>query len=189
MKKHLITIGGLPGSGKSTVKNLLAERLGYETFSTGEFTRTLAVERGMTLEAFNEEVAKNKDLDLRIDRELERIEAEEDNMVVDSHLAFYFVPSAFTVFLELDLAEGARRIFEDTDSELRQKSGDTMQTLDEALARTQKRVENHRTRYKKHYGIDPYDSSQYDLVVNTQDRAPDEVADLVYDAYQAWLTT
>ena len=46
----------------------------------------------MTLEAFNELAASSIEVDHLIDAELERIEQEEDNFVIDSHLAFHFVP-------------------------------------------------------------------------------------------------
>jgi cytidylate kinase len=187
MKKHIIVLGGLPGSGKSTVKEVLAESLGYSTFSTGDFARKLAIDRGLTLEAFNELVATTKDLDLLIDAELERIEAEEDNMVIDSHLAFHFVPSAFSVFLDLPLEESASRIFNDKDSAMRQASGDTMETYDEALERTTRRVENHKKRYMEHYGIDPYDQSKFDFVVDTLNCEPTSVAEAIINAYTTWV--
>lgn len=188
-KKHIITLGGLPGSGKSTVKKILAERLGYKTFSTGDFVRDTAVERGLTLEEFNDMVAESKDLDLLIDAELERIESTEDNYVIDSHLAFHFVPSGFSVFLQISLDESARRIFNDREAPSRIKAGDTMETLEEAKRRTKKRIDNHQDRYMRHYGIDPYIPTQYDLTVNSENFTPEEIAKNIEEAFQHWITT
>lgn len=189
MKKHIITLGGPPGSGKSTVKRLTAERLGFKAFSTGDYSRQLAIERGMSLEEFNELVKTSKELDQMIDAELERIEKEEDNMIVDSHLAFHFVPSAFKVFLDTPLQTSAERIFNDSHSEIRRQSGDTMDSLEEAYERTRKRIENHKMRYAKHYGIDPYDSLQYDLVIDTASRTPEEIATMIIDEYTNWISS
>lgn len=188
-KKHIITLGGPPGSGKSTIKSILAEKLDYKMFSTGEFMRNLGTERGLTLEEFNEEIAHNKDIDLLIDAELERIEKEEDYYIVDSHLAFHFMPSAFSVFLNTPLDTAARRILNDRDAELRKKSGDTMQTFEEAKARTEKRIQNHKDRYKRHYGIDPYVASQYNLTIETEGVTPEKIATDILQAYNEWLTT
>jgi cytidylate kinase len=158
-------------------------------FSTGDFARHLAIERNMTLEAFNEMVAHTRELDLLIDAELERIEQSKDHIVVDSHLAFHFIPSGFSVFLEIPPEESAQRIFNDSSSEIRQQSGDTMKTLEEARERTEKRVKNHLDRYKRHYDINPYGQSQYDIVVDTMDQAPEEVADVILTAFTRWIDT
>lgn len=187
MKKHIITLGGLPGSGKSTVKRLLAEKLGYATFSTGDFVREMAHERNLTLEEFNELVKHDRTLDLLIDERLEHIEAEEDFYVIDSHLAFHFVPSAFSVFLSISPEVSAERIFNDASSPIRIKSGDVMASHEEAYTRTQKRIQNHIERYAKHYGINPYNESQYSLIIDTEARTPEVVADIVHDEYQTWL--
>lgn len=187
MKKDIITLGGLPGSGKSSVKRILSEKLGYRSFSTGDFARELAGQHGMTIEDFNEKVAGEKSLDEEIDKELNRIEAEDNEMILDSHLAYHFVPSGFNVFLEVSLEVSAERIFNDKQSEIRQKSGDVMETYDEALARTKKRIDNHNVRYMSHYGVSPYtDKDQYDLIINTEDKNPQQVAELVLNAYNRW---
>jgi CMP/dCMP kinase len=186
-KKHIITLGGFPGSGKSTVKRLLADRLGYKTFSTGDFTRNLAHERGLTLEEFNELVSTSKELDLLIDKELIRIEAEENNYVIDSHLGYHFVPSGFGVYLDITLDTAVSRIYGDKDSLVRIKSGDVTKTLEEAHVKTQKRIDNHRERYMRHYGIDPYQPEAYDYVVNSENQTPDGITATILVAYEGWL--
>ncbi len=186
-KKHIITLGGYPGSGKSTVRHLLAERLGYRVFSTGHFARSLAEERGMTLEAFNELAAESAETDHLIDAELERIEREEDNMVIDSHLAFHFVPSAFSVYLDIDVETAAHRVFGDRDSEIRIRTGDTGATLEEAREKTLKRIKNHEERYMRHYGLTPYKKEQCICVIDSREKNPSEVTDAILVAYEGWL--
>ena len=50
-----ITITGNLGSGKSSVAKILKEK-GYEYSSTGNIFRQLAMEKGMSVEAFNKQV-------------------------------------------------------------------------------------------------------------------------------------
>ncbi|HII15831.1 MAG TPA: AAA family ATPase, partial [Nanoarchaeota archaeon] len=40
-----ITIGGVPGAGKSTVAKLIAEKLGYKSYSMGAIRREIAGSR------------------------------------------------------------------------------------------------------------------------------------------------
>lgn len=186
-KKHIIVLGGLPGSGKSTMRKLLATRLGYKTFSTGDFVRELAIKEGHTLESFNALIAEKKDMDELIDLELKRIEAEEDEYIVDSHLAFHFVPSAFSVYLDISLETSVERIFADRNAEIRIKSGEVMETLEEARKRTEARINNHKDRYKRHYGINPYLPSEYDLSIKSEKYSPEEIGDQILEAYSTWL--
>ena len=50
----IITISGIPGSGKTTVGRMLAEKLGYKFYSIGDLRGKMAMERGMTIDQLNE---------------------------------------------------------------------------------------------------------------------------------------
>jgi len=186
MKKNIICLGGLPGGGKSTVRDEIAAQLGMQMFSTGDYMRSIAKQRGMTFDEFNAHIATHKDDDELIDLELKRIQTEVDNIVVDSHLAFHFVPSGFKVFFQVSIEESARRIYKDRERETRKSVGDVMDNVEEAKKRIQARIENHNDRYMRHYGLSPYDSTQYDLVVDTEKHNPAEVAALVIAAFVQW---
>jgi predicted cytidylate kinase len=187
MKKRIITLGGIPGSGKSTVKRLLAEKLGYQMLSTGDFVREMAHARNLTLEAFNDLIIQDKKLDEEIDARLIELEQHGDRYVVDSHLAFHFIPSGFSVLLTVSPERSAERIFNDAHSPSRSMSGDVMQTLEEARERTARRIQNHVERYQKHYGVDPYHPELYDLVVDTENSKAEETAERILVAYMEWL--
>ena len=188
MKKHIISLGGLPGSGKSTVKGLLAESLNYQTFSTGDLMRGMALARGISFDEFNALIATDKSLDEAIDAELIRIEKEETNKIIDSHLAFHFVPSSFKVFLNISLEKSAERIYNDSERMTRKSVGDTMSSVVEAKQRIAARINNHNDRYMRFYGVSPYDKTQYDLVIETEKNSPAEVTAIVLKEYQNWLT-
>lgn len=187
IKKHIISLGGLPGSGKSTVKELLAAELGYQTFSTGDLMRSMALARGLSFDDFNALIATDKSIDLEIDAASERIEKEEDRVIIDSPLAFNFIPSSFKVFLNISLEASAHRIYGDKEKESRKSVGDTMSSVEEAMARIQARIDNHNDRYMRHYGLSIYDKSQYDLVIDTENLTPEEVAATIFDSYQSWI--
>jgi len=186
-KKDIIVLGGYPGSGKSTVKKILAEKLGYKSFSAGDFSRELAQKKGMSLEELNKYiVTEGEELDHLIDEEQQRIEKEENNYVVDAHIGFHFIPSGFKVFLMIPVETSAERIFNDREAPVRVNSGDSMQSYEESLERTKKRIENHKLRYKKHYGINVYDISQFDLIIDNSEMKAEAVAGEIIAAFNKW---
>jgi cytidylate kinase len=148
----------------------------------------MAADRNMTLEEFNELIMHDASIDHHIDDRLIEIETTEDHYIIDSHLAFHFVPSGFSIFLAISPETSAQSIFNDAHSPMRKKSGEVMQTYQEALLRTQKRITNHIERYNQHYGIDPYHESQYAFTINNELRQPEEVVDLILHAYETWLS-
>lgn len=187
MKKHIITLGGLPGSGKTTVRKLISDKLGYKTFSAGAFVREMAHARNISLDKLNSLIAKDKSLDENIDDKLEHINNNEDNYVVDAHLAFHFIPNGFNVYLDISQEKAAERIFNDADSILRKKSGDTMRSVEEACERVSSRIKNHIKRYESHYGLNPYIKEQYAFYINTENLPPVEIASKIIKAYNEWL--
>ena len=188
VKTEIITLGGLPGSGKSTVKRLLVEALGYQSFSTGDYARNLAVERGLSLEEFNTLIAHDKSIDLHIDKEQTRIGRDENHFIIDSILGFHFIPHSFKVHLSVPIEVSAQRIFDDKHSALRVASHDSPDTYEATLEKNRRRIENHKMRYLEHYGIHIYDETNFDLVIDTSALTPLAVAVQVVDAYRKWLT-
>ncbi len=73
MKKKIITIAGLPGSGKSSTAKGVAVALGYEHFSSGDLFRKIAAERGLTIEEINLVAEKQKEIDHQVDERLVEI--------------------------------------------------------------------------------------------------------------------
>ncbi|MGZ6005361.1 MAG: nucleoside monophosphate kinase, partial [Candidatus Saccharimonadales bacterium] len=47
MKRQIITIAGRPGSGKSTTAKMVASKLSFEHFSSGDLFRAIAKEWGI----------------------------------------------------------------------------------------------------------------------------------------------
>jgi CMP/dCMP kinase len=90
-KKHIITLSGKPGSGKSSTADRVAELLGYSRYSAGDLVRTVIRKRGLTLDEYNKMAIKNHHLDHEIDEELRNLRDVED-VVIDSRLGFYWIP-------------------------------------------------------------------------------------------------
>lgn len=184
MKKHVITLTGLPGSGKSSTANAVAHTLGYRRFSSGDFARQVAAEHGITIEEWNKKAEEMPTLDFEVD-EAVRKAGESTNLVIDSRIAFHWIPDAFKVFLTLDPRTAANRTFAQIQKEGR--ASQQASTAEEAYQNTLARIESERVRYKKLYDLDYTDESQYDLVVDTGINSIEEVAEKIVAAYQKWL--
>ena len=82
----IITISGSPGSGKSTIGQLLAKKLGFKRYSLGDLQRRLAKDNGMTIEQWNEFCYNNAIADKNADEFQRRLGQVEDNFVIDGRV-------------------------------------------------------------------------------------------------------
>ena len=183
MKKHIITLSGYPGSGKSSTGNGLATKLGYTRFSSGDFMRSIAQERGISLEELGAIAKTDHTIDDAVDAEVRKAGLQE-NLVIDSRLAYHWIPEAFKVFLTLNLHTAAERIYHHIQKEGR--VGQDGSSIEEVYRETLARVESERTRYTNIYGLSYDDPKNYDLVVDTGTHNLEEVIQIILDAYRVW---
>ena len=97
---------------------------------------------------------------------------------------WYVVPNSFKVYLKVDIDEAARRAFEDPN----RKSSESFSSLEEQKADMQKRYQIENERYYKLYNVRKEDESNYDIVIDTTNMTPDEVADIIVTEYQKWIS-
>ncbi len=188
-RKHIITLTGKPGSGKSSTADRVAEMLGYTRYSSGEYVRKLIRKRKMTLEGFNTWAEAHPEIDNEIDEEL-RSHRNERDVVIDSRLAFYWIPESFKVYLDLDNDVAIARIFKDANfNTLRSESGEGSNAMSDVADQVESRMRSERLRFKKLYGVNPYSIEHFDLVIDTARHSPQTVALTIFDTYKKWLTS
>lgn len=185
-KKHIITIAGRPGSGKSTASKALAERLDYQHFSSGDLFRAIGKERGIDVTQTNKAAEQDQAIDRQVDERLEEIGRTGDRVVIDSRLAWHWIPQSFKVYLDLDLEVAARRILANIDPE-RQKHEAIPTNATEYAEALQHRLALEAARYQAKYNVNPYDHANYNLVVDTERNNPGQVVTYILEAYHAWL--
>lgn len=175
----IITLAGMQGAGKSTVGRLLAQKLQYQRYSTGDFMRAMAQERGMTILELNQSVeGDNGVLDKLLDDTQKRIGETEDNLVIDGRLAFHFIPHSFKVYLQVREETGASRILGDTHNRPTENNADLQTTIQN----TRERRESESKRYLQYYGIDNHALQAYDLVIDTTEITPEQTVETILKA-------
>ena len=173
---RVITISGMLGSGKSTVARLLADKLGYTYYSTGDAQREIARARGVTTLELNRIADTDPTIDEAIDGVFKRFNAVPNkNFVIDSRMAFFFIPNSLKVKLNVDVAVAGDRIFHDTI-----RSGEQAYTsVDEAITALRERRLAEVERFKRIYHVDIDNNENFDYVLDSTHKTPDEVADLI----------
>ena len=188
-KKHIITIAGMLGAGKSTTARKIAEELGYQHFSSGDLMRAIGREHGYDdIRQLNFENEKDSKFDFLVDERLRQIGKNEDQIIIDSRMAWHWMPQSFRVFLDISLDDAVPRIMASISPE-RRATEHIPDDAEEYKKMLKERIDSEDRRYKTLYNVDIYDLSQYDYVLNTKDKPFDTVVKEVLAAYRTWLAT
>ena len=142
--------------------------------------RALATTMGLTISEFNTlgELPENREkFDLKYEEYQKNLDVNDD-IILDSRLSFYCQPKAFKVYLDVSDEEAARRIFAD-----KERSWDSYESLKAVQEATAKRNIDDARRYKELYGVDITDKNNFDLVVHTDGKIPQQVADEIIEGF------
>ena len=169
-----ITITGDLGSGKSAVSRILCDRTGFTYVSTGRIQRQLAEELGLDTLEMNRRADVDPSIDERIDGIFAELGKKAEGYIVDSRMAWFFLPDSFKVFLKIDVRLAATRILSDPN-----RSSEQYDSIEDAIPKILARKQSENERFLKKYGADGTNLDNFDLVVDTGNRTPDEVAGLI----------
>jgi cytidylate kinase len=181
--RNKISITGSLGSGKSTVARALAAKLSWKLVSTGALQRQIAGEMGLSTLELNSIAETRTEIDHRFDAATAELGSSKDAIVFDSRLAWHFVPYSFKVRLEVGAQSAARRVYQDL-GRAQEKYGD----LDAARQSLRERALSEATRFSRLYGVNLNDRSNFDLVIRTDEAAPEQIVDVIMTYWNKWCT-
>jgi cytidylate kinase len=171
MKKDIkIAISGMSGCGNTTVSKIVADRLGLQFIN---FTfRTLAQEKGIEFKKVLELAAKDDSWDREVDSRQVKLARESGGCVMGSRLAIWMLEEAdLKVYLRARPETRAARI-------VKREGGD----LKDIATFTAERDNRDNLRYIRTYNIDNYKYEFADLVIDTDNITPNEIADMIIKA-------
>lgn len=168
----LVAVAGLPGTGTTTLCRILSQRLGLPHVYAGQFFRQMAKEHGMDVNQFGEYAEQHPEIDTELDRRMIEV-AKARGCILEGRMVAWQLQQAsaggLKVLLEAPEQVRAQRV----------AKREGMADVDEVLAQNRHREASEAKRYREFYGFDPNDPRHYDLVIDSSDKTPDQIADLV----------
>ena len=177
MSDKIITITGFLGSGKSTVARMLADQWGWLYYSTGMAQRAIAKKRGVSTVELNRLAIADPTIDHEIDAVFKNPPWGEKPCIVDSRLAFHFIPKSFKVCLRVDPEVAAERIFKAN------RASEKYKSVQETAEYLKKRRQLEIAHFTQNYHINVDDDSQFDLIIDTTSLSPKEVCQRIIKAF------
>ena len=161
-----VAISGKSGCGNTTVSGMLAERLGVKLIN---YTfRQLAEEKGMTLKEVIDAAREDDSYDKYVDKHQVEL-ALEQPCVLGSRLAIWMLKEAdLKVYLYASDDTRAGRVFN--------REGGDLQAIKDFTAM---RDREDTARYKEFYGIDNNDYKFVDLIIETDDKNPEQIVGII----------
>ena len=178
----IITVNGMPGSGKTTVAEKLARKLGYKHYYMGSLFRETARKRGMTLAELNKLGEKKLLTDKVVDDYQKKLGRTQDNFVIEGRTSFFLIPHSLKIFLHCSYEEGAKRIWGAIKNNEQKRNEDkNLSSHQNVLKSIKARVRSDTLRYRKYYKMNIFDKKHYDLYLDTTRLTPSQEFSRVYN--------
>lgn len=176
----IITISGVPGSGKTSIASGLAKKMGWPYYDIGYLRRQKAKKIGLTLTEYNKMGENDPKTDLEVDKYQKKLGEEKDNFIICGRTSWNFIPHSIKIFLDVEAEEGARRVWKELQKKNHRNEDNNLKSISDVIISHQKRRQSDIKRYKKYFNIDVFDRGNYDLVVNTTELDKKKVLDKIY---------
>lgn len=178
----IITITGDLASGKSLIAKMIAQDLGAVYFSTGLIQREIAAKYGMTTLELNKYSETHPEIDHEIDDRVRMLGASPGRLVVDSRMAWHFLPQSLKVYLSTNIVRAAERVIADTE----RSSEPVYKDRHDAMLKLKERKRSENKRYLQLYDTDCSMLSNFDLVVDTTYSIPADTVRTIISGFEDW---
>ena len=185
LKKEIITICGGLGSGKSSTARKVARQLDFHYFSSGDFFRQVGLELGLSVNKTNKRAETDPQIDEMTDAKLREMR-NKDKIVIDSRMAYHWIPESFKVYLDLPQEIAKRRILKSLHENQLRKESEEISSEEEVYERIKERLESEQKRYWNLYKMNNADKNNFDLVIDTNKNNLEQVVNIIVSEYKKW---
>lgn len=169
-----ITIFGLEGTGTRSAGKTLAEFLGYNFLSSEQLFKRKANELGIEFCKFEEFCRRNPKYDLELDRSIAEFGRKKDNFVVESRLAYHFIPDSIKVKFICSYYTRVRRVAN--------RHGIPFSSASE---KTNARESAAIKRYRQFYSINRLaPDNKFDLIIETSHKSVPEIVAIIISKFK-----
>ena len=172
----IITLTGDLGSGKGTVSEIIKRTLNFKTYSTGDVQRQIAARYNMTTLELNKYAETHPEIDEEVDGCFTALSSSSENLIVDSRMAWHFLPDSFKVYLRVDIDIAVSRIMNASRGNV-----EVYSSLEEAKAKIVERKSIENKRYMSIYNVDCANMSNFDLMVDSSNINPETIANAIIE--------
>jgi len=169
----LITIGGLPGTGTSTLAKKITERFGFEYYYTGKIIREMAKNYNMNLLEFLEYLKYHPDIDIEIDNKMIEIAKTKNNIILEGRV---ITPLLLKNNVHPDLSIWLKCSFKERCLRIAQREN---KELNEVYKETKRREELEIEKFKKLYNINILNTDYYHIIIDTEKFNKDETYNII----------
>lgn len=182
----IITITGKPCSGKGTVAKEFCKEYNFEYVCTGDMFREHAKKLGYdNILTFQEEDPRVKEVDKIVDNTIEELGRTKinNNIVIDSRLAWHFIPNSFKVFIDVNPTVAGQRLL--------QANRETEKTtsLDDAIKKLETRWQVENDRYWELYKTNNLNPNNYDFIIDSSNLTPKQIMKKIYSKYKKFINS
>lgn len=179
----IISITGKPCSGKGVICDGICSKYNFELMSMGKIFRRVSAQLGYDTITEFQSPEQTKAVDEAVDNNLIEIGKTRlnDNIIIDSRTAWHFIPASFKVYVDVDWNVAGNRLL--------QANRETEQAKDlkQAIKMLKDRYVAENKRYKTIYNIDCTDKSNFDLWIDSSDKTPTQLVEMIYKAYLKYI--
>ena len=180
----IITVTGKPCSGKGTASKLFCSKYNFDYVCAGDIMRNIAAKKGYANVLEFQQLDPNvKDVDKFIDNQIADIGTKRvnDNLLIDSRLAWHFAKKSFKVFIDVDITTAGERLLN------AHRENESTKNIDHAKQLLTNRWKTENDRYLEIYNIDNTHIENYDLMINSTNLTPEQIADIIYKNYKKFV--
>ena len=180
----IITITGKPCSGKGTVSKLFCQKYNFNLKSVGDMIRQIALDHGYNnILDFQKNYENMNKIDNMVDNQTAEFGKQNinANVVFDSRLAWFFIPNSFKVFIDVSWEVAGARLIE------AKRENEKAKNQTEAIKVLKDRWQSENERYSKLYNTNNLNLDNYNLVISSDNKTPEEIADIIYNEYKKFM--